>query len=112
MAYWDYQIILDGVCSVASELIRMDDWGIDVVMTASQKGLGTPPGLSILVASSRAIQVCLPRRTGWSIVDGSNRPLKTGLHPSLPIMPAGRSESRTSMGALELTALTQGGCRL
>jgi len=49
-------IILDGVCSVASELIKMDDWGIDVVMTASQKGLGTPPGLSILVASNRAIQ--------------------------------------------------------
>jgi len=49
-------VILDGVCSVASELIRMDEWGIDVVMTASQKGLGTPPGLSILVAGKRAIQ--------------------------------------------------------
>ncbi|KAF9786416.1 PLP-dependent transferase [Thelephora terrestris] len=49
-------VILDGVCSVASELIKMDEWGIDVVMTASQKGLGTPPGLSILVASNRAIK--------------------------------------------------------
>ncbi|TFK51664.1 PLP-dependent transferase [Heliocybe sulcata] len=48
---------LDGVCSVASEEIRMDDWGIDVVLTASQKGLGTPPGLSILVASEKAIKV-------------------------------------------------------
>jgi alanine-glyoxylate transaminase/serine-glyoxylate transaminase/serine-pyruvate transaminase len=36
----------------------MDEWGVDVVITASQKGLGTPPGLSILVASKRAIQVC------------------------------------------------------
>ena len=53
-------MILDGVCSVASELIKMDEWGIDVVMTASQKGLGTPPGLSVLVASKRAIQVCFP----------------------------------------------------
>lgn len=51
------KVILDGVCSVASELIKMDEWGIDVVMTASQKGLGTPPGLSVLVASSRAIKV-------------------------------------------------------
>jgi len=38
----------------------MDEWGVDVVMTASQKGLGTPPGLSVLVASKRAIQVRFP----------------------------------------------------
>jgi len=49
-------VILDGVCSVASELIKMDEWGIDVVISASQKGLGTPPGLSVLLASRRAIQ--------------------------------------------------------
>jgi len=35
----------------------MDDWGVDIVMTASQKGLGTPPGLSILLASPKAIKV-------------------------------------------------------
>jgi alanine-glyoxylate transaminase/serine-glyoxylate transaminase/serine-pyruvate transaminase len=44
---------------VASEEIQMDAWGIDVVMTASQKGLGTPPGLSIVVASQKAVQVYL-----------------------------------------------------
>jgi len=48
---------MDGVCSVASEEIRMDAWGLDVVLTASQKGLGTPPGLSILVASQKAMKV-------------------------------------------------------
>ncbi len=53
------QVIMDGVCSVASEEIKMDDWDIDVVLTASQKGLGTPPGLSILVASKNAIKVRL-----------------------------------------------------
>jgi alanine-glyoxylate transaminase/serine-glyoxylate transaminase/serine-pyruvate transaminase len=42
---------------VASEDIRMDDWGLDVVLTASQKGLGTPPGLSIVLASQKAIRV-------------------------------------------------------
>ena len=52
------QVVVDAVCSVASEEIQMDAWGIDVVLTASQKGLGTPPGLSILVASQKAIQVC------------------------------------------------------
>jgi alanine-glyoxylate transaminase / serine-glyoxylate transaminase / serine-pyruvate transaminase len=52
-------VVLDGVCSVASEEIRMDDWGLDVILTASQKGLGTPPGLSVLLASPRAIKVLL-----------------------------------------------------
>lgn len=33
----------------------MDAWGIDVVLTASQKGIGAPPGLSIVVASEKAL---------------------------------------------------------
>lgn len=62
MAYSEHKVILDGVCSVASELIKMDEWSIDVVMTATQKGLGAPPGLSILVVSKRAIQVYSPTK--------------------------------------------------
>jgi alanine-glyoxylate transaminase / serine-glyoxylate transaminase / serine-pyruvate transaminase len=53
------QVVLDGVCSVASEEIRFDDWDIDVVLSATQKGLGTPPGLSVVMASPRAIKVYL-----------------------------------------------------
>lgn len=41
----------------------MDEWGIDVVLTAPQKGLGTPPGLSIVVASQKAIKVFESRTT-------------------------------------------------
>ncbi len=33
----------------------MDAWGLDVVLTAAQKCLGTPPGLAILVFSERAM---------------------------------------------------------
>ena len=51
------QVVVDAVCSVASEEIQMDAWGIDVVLTASQKGLGTPPGLSIVVVSKKALKV-------------------------------------------------------
>ncbi|KAG9018004.1 hypothetical protein FRB90_012672 [Tulasnella sp. 427] len=50
-------VILDGVCSVASEEIRFDEWGLDVVLTATQKGLGTPPGLSVLCVSQKALKV-------------------------------------------------------
>ena len=48
--------VLDGVCSVAGEEIRQDTWGIDVAFTASQKAIGVPPGLALLMASPRAIE--------------------------------------------------------
>jgi alanine-glyoxylate transaminase/serine-glyoxylate transaminase/serine-pyruvate transaminase len=53
----DSLIVLDSVCSVASEEIRFDDWGIDLVISATQKGLGAPPGMNVLMASGRAIKV-------------------------------------------------------
>lgn len=55
--------VLDGVCSVAGEEIRQEDWGIDVVLTASQKAIGVPPGLALLVASPRAMQTWKDRKT-------------------------------------------------
>lgn len=59
----DTLIVLDGVCSVGSEEIRMDEWSLDVVMCASQKGLGVPPGLTLVCASERAIKFVETRQT-------------------------------------------------
>jgi alanine-glyoxylate transaminase / serine-glyoxylate transaminase / serine-pyruvate transaminase len=53
--------IVDGVCSVAGEEIRQGEWGLDVVLTASQKAIGVPPGLALLVASSRAMDAFAAR---------------------------------------------------
>lgn len=55
--------ILDGVCSVAGEEIRQDEWGIDVVLTASQKAIGVPPGLALLVVSENAMDAWKNRKT-------------------------------------------------
>lgn len=55
--------IVDGVCSVAGEEIRQGDWNLDVVLTASQKAIGVPPGLALLVASQRALEVFSARST-------------------------------------------------
>lgn len=49
-------VVVDGVCSVGSEEIQFDEWGIDVVLTASQKGIGCPAGLCIMMCSGRAIE--------------------------------------------------------
>ncbi|MFO7756219.1 MAG: alanine--glyoxylate aminotransferase family protein [Bacteroidales bacterium] len=60
---YDVISILDGVCSVAGEEIRQQDWGIDIVLTASQKAIGVPPGLALLVASEKAMKVFESRKT-------------------------------------------------
>jgi alanine-glyoxylate transaminase/serine-glyoxylate transaminase/serine-pyruvate transaminase len=49
-------VVVDGVCSVAGEELRMDEWGVDLALTASQKAIGVPPGLALLVAGPRAIE--------------------------------------------------------
>lgn len=56
-------IVVDGVCSVGSEDIQFDSWGIDAVLTASQKGIGCPAGLCIMMYSGRAIETFKNRKT-------------------------------------------------
>ncbi|MGC9394914.1 MAG: pyridoxal-phosphate-dependent aminotransferase family protein [Anaerolineae bacterium] len=48
-------IVVDGVCSVAGEELRMIEWGVDLALTASQKAIGVPPGLALFVAGPRAM---------------------------------------------------------
>ena len=55
--------IVDGVCSVGGETLRMDEWGVDLALTASQKALGAPPGLAIVLASRRAMEAWRARKT-------------------------------------------------
>ena len=55
--------ILDGICSVAGEEIKQDDWGLDVIITASQKAIGVPPGLALVVVSQKALNVWKKRKT-------------------------------------------------
>lgn len=55
--------ILDGVCSVAGEELRQHEWGIDVVLTASQKAIGVPPGLALVVVSPKAMAAWKGRKT-------------------------------------------------
>lgn len=55
--------ILDGVCSIAGEEMRQEEWGIDVAVTASQKAIGVPPGLALMIASPNAMDVWKNRKT-------------------------------------------------
>lgn len=54
-------VFVDGVCSIGCEPFYFDAWGIDFVLSASQKAIGAPAGLSISVASQRALEAVKSR---------------------------------------------------
>ncbi|MGC8614765.1 MAG: pyridoxal-phosphate-dependent aminotransferase family protein [Thermoprotei archaeon] len=49
--------IVDGVTSVGGDRVEVDKWGIDAMITASQKCLGGPPGMSFVTLSDRALSL-------------------------------------------------------
>lgn len=53
--YTNAIFIVDAISSFFAEELRVDDWGLDVVISASQKGLSLPPGLGILVCNQKAL---------------------------------------------------------
>ena len=46
--------IVDSVSGLAASEFKMDEWGYDIVVTASQKALAVPPGLAMVAISAKA----------------------------------------------------------
>jgi aspartate aminotransferase-like enzyme len=57
-------ILVDSVSGLGAVPFRMDDWGVDVVVTGSQKAWMAAPGLAMIAASGRA----------WSAMDTATMP--------------------------------------
>ena len=53
----DVLLVADGISAVGLSPCPMDEWGIDCLLTGSQKGLMVPPGLALLALSERAWRV-------------------------------------------------------
>lgn len=60
----DTKVIVDGVSSVGGIPLEMDNWGLDAVVTCSQKCLMSPPGLSFVSLSEGA----------WEMTEESDLP--------------------------------------
>ncbi len=78
--------MVDTISSLASIDYRHDEWGVDVTVAGSQKGLMLPPGLSFNALSEKAIQASkqarLPRSYwSWEDMLGAN---ETGFFPYTP----------------------------
>jgi len=79
-------LMVDTISSLASIDYRHDDWGVDVTVAGSQKGLMLPPGLSFNAVSDRALNAAktakLPRSYwDWRPMLEANR---TGYFPYTP----------------------------
>ncbi|MEE9296459.1 MAG: alanine--glyoxylate aminotransferase family protein [Phycisphaerae bacterium] len=61
----DLLLIVDGITAVAAIPVKMDEWGIDVLITGSQKALMLPPGLGFVGVNDRA----------WKRIDSGTAPL-------------------------------------
>lgn len=51
----DALLFVDGVSSIASVDFRQDEWGVDLAVTGSQKGLMLPAGLAVVGVSEKAL---------------------------------------------------------
>ncbi|MCG8405074.1 MAG: alanine--glyoxylate aminotransferase family protein [Phycisphaerales bacterium] len=56
--------LVDGITSIGTIPFKMDEWGIDVAVTGSQKAMMLPPGLGIIAVSDRA----------WEVIDSHQAP--------------------------------------
>ncbi len=79
-------LMVDTISSLASIDYRHDEWGVDVTVAGSQKGLMLPPGLSFNAVSEKALAASktakLPRSYwSWEEMQGPN---ETGFFPYTP----------------------------
>ncbi|MEM6663031.1 MAG: aminotransferase class V-fold PLP-dependent enzyme, partial [Pseudomonadota bacterium] len=79
-------LMVDTISSLGSIDFRTDEWGVDVVVAGSQKGLMLPPGLSFNAISPKAWAACEAggdRRSYWDWRDMAG-PNDSGFFPYTP----------------------------
>lgn len=79
-------LMVDTISSLGSIDFRMDEWGVDVTVAGSQKGLMLPPGLSFNAVSDKALAAaaearCVKSFWDWQEMLAAN---KTGYFPYTP----------------------------
>lgn len=93
-------LMIDTVSSLGSMPVRVDDWGVDVAVGGSQKGLMLPPGLAFNALSERAVKASATAglaRSYWAW-----EPVLRGMDAgSYPYTPA----TNTLLGAREALAM-------
>lgn len=79
--------IVDAISAFLAEEIYMKKWGVDVLITASQKALALPPGMSYIVLSRRAVERAMKNEV-TSLYFDIKLYLTDGLRGQTPFTPA------------------------
>ncbi|CAN5847700.1 alanine--glyoxylate aminotransferase family protein [soil metagenome] len=61
----DALLLVDCVTSLGGIPVRIDDWGVDIAYSGTQKCLGVPPGLAPLTVGERARERMVERSPSW-----------------------------------------------
>jgi alanine-glyoxylate transaminase/serine-glyoxylate transaminase/serine-pyruvate transaminase len=61
----DALLLLDCVTSLGGIPVEIDEWGVDIAYSGTQKCLGVPPGLAPLTVNARAIERFVERSQSW-----------------------------------------------
>lgn len=82
-------LLVDAVSSLGSIDFRQDEWGVDICVTGSQKGLMLPAGLGIVCASEKALEWRERARMPRCFFDFGDmiRSNATGYFPYTPSLP-------------------------
>jgi predicted phosphoserine aminotransferase len=98
--YPDTYFVVDAVSSLGGDYIDIDEHGIDVIFTSSQKAFAMPPGLAVCVVSDDAYERELGKESAsWyggfqRCLDYYDRKGQTHSTPAIPIMLAYRKQMK------------------
>jgi alanine-glyoxylate transaminase/serine-glyoxylate transaminase/serine-pyruvate transaminase len=59
----DTLLLIDAFTSLAGVELKVDDWGVDICYSCTQKGLSVPPGLSPITVSPKGVDILRSRKT-------------------------------------------------
>jgi serine---pyruvate transaminase len=62
-AVGDATLVVDAISSLGAVPLETDEWGIDVVVSGSQKALMAPPGLAMASVPARVLEIAKPSRS-------------------------------------------------
>jgi aspartate aminotransferase-like enzyme len=84
----DALVLVDGITAVGAHEFQFDDWGVDICITGSQKGLMMPPGLALIAVSERAQDIINAQKGIPQFYLSLKKALKAHADDDTPFTPA------------------------
>lgn len=96
---YDALFIMDGVTSIGGDIVKADEWGVDVAVVGSQKCLAAPAGLAAVSVSQKAWDRLSENRPFYLDLKSAKKsadknPMETPTTPAVPLFLALREACR------------------